>query len=242
MSPRPYRLGRRKAAVENTRARILAGARDVLGEHGFAGFTIDAVADRAGVARMTVYYPFDSKGALLDALLDALAAGTVSPPTPLPAPCSLITAVDAQAVLGPATAASSSSTGCAYTTTGRPSSTLTLALQSSLSPAQVTAAKTAAYKAEAYYYTGPPRYNDYTWTGSWETAAGGIANTYDVRFVGDVELTIELTTSDPSSTLGGDFEVPSLPLNWKAGETVNHFSYLAFDRLMGWHLLASASG
>ena len=77
MSPRPYRLGRRKAAVENTRARILAGARAVLGEHGFAGFTIDAVADRAGVARMTVYYQFDSKGALLDALLDALAAGSL---------------------------------------------------------------------------------------------------------------------------------------------------------------------
>ena len=77
MSPRPYRLGRREAAVEDTRARILAGARDVLGEHGFAGFTIDAVADRAGVARMTVYYPFDSKGALLDALLDALAAGSL---------------------------------------------------------------------------------------------------------------------------------------------------------------------
>jgi hypothetical protein len=174
--------------------------------------------------------------------LDALAAGTVPPPTPLPAPCNLITAVDTQAVLGPVTAASSSSSGCAYTTTGRPSSTLTLALQPSLSPAQVTTAKTAAYKAEAYYYTGPPRYNDYTWTGSWETAAGGVANTYDVRFVGDVELTIELTTSDPSNTLGGDFELVALPLNWKAGETANHFTYLAFDRLMGWHVLASASG
>jgi AcrR family transcriptional regulator len=77
MSPRPYRLGRREAAVEDTRTRILASARDVLGEHGFAGFTIDAVADRAGVARMTVYYQFDSKGALLDALLDALAAGSL---------------------------------------------------------------------------------------------------------------------------------------------------------------------
>jgi AcrR family transcriptional regulator len=75
MSPRPYRLGRREAAVADTRERILAGARDVLGENGFAGFTIGAVADRAGVARMTVYYQFDSKGALLDALLDALVAG-----------------------------------------------------------------------------------------------------------------------------------------------------------------------
>ncbi len=137
------------------------------------------------------------------------------------------------------TTVSSSSAGCTYTTTGKPSSTLTIALQPSLSPAQTTAAKTAAYRAEAYYYTGPPRYNDYTWTGSWETAAGGLANTYDVRFVGEVELTIELTTSDPSNTLGGDLELLALPPNWKAGETANHFTYLAFDRLMGWHVLTS---
>ncbi len=75
MSPRPYRLGRRKAAVADTRDRILTSAREVLEENGMAGFTIDAVADRAGVARMTVYYQFKSKAALLDTLLDALAAG-----------------------------------------------------------------------------------------------------------------------------------------------------------------------
>jgi AcrR family transcriptional regulator len=74
MSPRPYRLGRREASVADTRERILSAARDVLGDTGLAGFTVDAVADRAGVARMTVYYQFQSKGALLDALLDALAA------------------------------------------------------------------------------------------------------------------------------------------------------------------------
>ena len=56
------------------------------------------------------------------------------------------------------------------------------------------------------------------------------------------ELTIELTTSDPSNTLGGDLELVTLPLNWKDGETANHFTYLAFDRLMGWPVLASASG
>lgn len=102
MSPRPYRLGRREAAVADTRERILAAAREVLGENGFAGFTIDAVADRAGVARMTVYYQFDSKGALLDALLDALAAGSlvdrlhaaVGPADPLD-PVHLIDPIDA---------------------------------------------------------------------------------------------------------------------------------------------------
>jgi AcrR family transcriptional regulator len=74
MSPRPYRLGRRKAASEQTRERILAAARELLASPGgLSGFTIDAVAKQAGVARMTVYYQFGSKSGLLEALCDALA-------------------------------------------------------------------------------------------------------------------------------------------------------------------------
>ncbi len=219
-------------------------ARDLLASNGrvtATGLDGEAATDlRLSGSMLTWSLPGGAHySAPLGPQLYGLAAGTVPPPTPLPAPCSLITAIDAQAVLGPVTTSSSSSTGCTYTTVGRPSSTVTLSLQSNLSPAQVTAAKTAAYEAEAYYYSGPPRYNDYTWTSSWDTAAGGIANTYGVRFVGDVELTIELTTSDPSNTLGGDPELVVLPLDWKAGEAASHFTYLAFDRLMGWHVLAS---
>src|SRR5690242_9692828 len=75
MSPRPYRLGQRQAASEQTRARILAAARELLliGE-GFTGFSIDAVARQADVARMTVYHQFGSKIGLLEALSDYLAA------------------------------------------------------------------------------------------------------------------------------------------------------------------------
>ena len=74
MSPRPYRLGRREASVEATRARILAAARDVLAaEADVASFTVDTVAEQAGVARMTIYYQFESKRGLLEALFDALA-------------------------------------------------------------------------------------------------------------------------------------------------------------------------
>lgn len=74
MSPRPYRLGQRQVATEQTRARILAAARELLSaEAGVAGFTIDAVARQAGVARMTVYYQFGSKRGLLEALFDDLA-------------------------------------------------------------------------------------------------------------------------------------------------------------------------
>ncbi|TMB68595.1 MAG: TetR/AcrR family transcriptional regulator [Chloroflexi bacterium] len=72
MSPRPYRLGQRQAAADETRARILAAARDQLEKE--ASFSIDAVARRADVARMTVYYQFGSKRGLLEALFDLLAA------------------------------------------------------------------------------------------------------------------------------------------------------------------------
>jgi AcrR family transcriptional regulator len=60
--------------MDETRAKIIGAARELLaGEKGFAGFTIDAVARQAGVARMTVYYQFESKKGLLEALLDDLA-------------------------------------------------------------------------------------------------------------------------------------------------------------------------
>ena len=75
MSPRPYQLGRRQAATEQTRARVIGAARELLmASDGFSGFTIDAVARQAGVARMTVYYQFGSKVGLLEALFDDLAA------------------------------------------------------------------------------------------------------------------------------------------------------------------------
>jgi AcrR family transcriptional regulator len=75
MSPRPYRLGQRQATTEQTRARIIAAARELLvASNGFSGFSIDAVARQADVARMTVYYQFGSKIGLLEALCDSLAS------------------------------------------------------------------------------------------------------------------------------------------------------------------------
>lgn len=75
MSPRPYRLGRREAAGEKTRARVVSAARKVLmAPEGPAAFSIDAVAHEAGVSRMTVYYRFESRRGLLEALFDDLAA------------------------------------------------------------------------------------------------------------------------------------------------------------------------
>ncbi|HEU4641175.1 MAG TPA: helix-turn-helix domain-containing protein [Gemmatimonadaceae bacterium] len=74
MSPRPYRMGVRQAAAEETRARIVAAARAMLAAPGGIGaFTVDAVAKEAGVARMTVYYQFGSKTGLIEAVFDSLA-------------------------------------------------------------------------------------------------------------------------------------------------------------------------
>lgn len=72
MSPRPYR--RQTQASNETRSRIIDAARELLAADSFAAFTIDAVAQLADVARMTVYYQFGSKPALLEALYDDLAA------------------------------------------------------------------------------------------------------------------------------------------------------------------------
>lgn len=75
MSPRPYRAGeRRQAATQATRARIVEAARELLADPSATAFSIDAVAERADVARMTVYYQFKSKGKLLEALFDDFGA------------------------------------------------------------------------------------------------------------------------------------------------------------------------
>jgi len=58
VSPRPYQSERRQAATNETRARILEAAHSLLSGPGGATFTIDAVAEQADVARMTVYHQF----------------------------------------------------------------------------------------------------------------------------------------------------------------------------------------
>lgn len=74
MSPRPYRMGARQAATDETRARIVAAARETLSASGGIGaFTVDAVAAEAGVARMTIYHQFGSKTGLIEGVFDSLA-------------------------------------------------------------------------------------------------------------------------------------------------------------------------
>jgi AcrR family transcriptional regulator len=73
VSPRPYRLGGRQSAVDETRRRVVAALYDLLDQDdGYRPVTVDAVARRADVARATVYYQFGSKTGLIEALCDWL--------------------------------------------------------------------------------------------------------------------------------------------------------------------------
>jgi AcrR family transcriptional regulator len=76
--PRPYQLGRRQAAVDGTRAAILAAARDELAS-GEPGLSAGAVARRAGVSRLTIYNRFGSKAGLLRELAAGSGAAVLTP-------------------------------------------------------------------------------------------------------------------------------------------------------------------
>lgn len=64
--------GKRAAATEATRRAIITAARDLLAERRWQQFTIEAVAKRAGVTRVTVYNQARSKHGLLEAVLTDL--------------------------------------------------------------------------------------------------------------------------------------------------------------------------
>jgi AcrR family transcriptional regulator len=72
--PRAYSSAVRDAAADETRARILAAARDVLaGGPDRPAFSLEGVARVAGVTRLTVYNRFESKRGLLEGLFDDMA-------------------------------------------------------------------------------------------------------------------------------------------------------------------------
>ena len=71
---REYRLGRRQAQADRTRARLVAAARRILMRRdGLAAFGLEAVAKGAGVSRVTVYNQFGSRVGLLEAVYDDIA-------------------------------------------------------------------------------------------------------------------------------------------------------------------------
>lgn len=74
MTPRPYALGKRKASSAATRERIRDAAVELYRERGIAATTIQAIADRADVARGTVVNHFGTAELLLEAVLDDIIA------------------------------------------------------------------------------------------------------------------------------------------------------------------------
>jgi AcrR family transcriptional regulator len=72
MTPRPYDALQRRRSTDEGRDRILAAAREILNLDDVRSFSLDAVAKRAGVTRMTVYNQFGSRSALLVEVFDTL--------------------------------------------------------------------------------------------------------------------------------------------------------------------------
>ena len=77
-SPRRASIGARRNPA--TEAAVLAAARDVLAERGFAGFSIDEVARRAGAGKPTIYRWWPSRADLLLEVYSAERAARVVVP------------------------------------------------------------------------------------------------------------------------------------------------------------------
>jgi AcrR family transcriptional regulator len=70
MAKRQYLSPVRKAAAEENRQRALAAASAALAQGDISEFTLDAVARRAKVTRLTLYNQFGSRRGLLEAVFD----------------------------------------------------------------------------------------------------------------------------------------------------------------------------
>jgi AcrR family transcriptional regulator len=76
---RPYRSEHRRRQADATRATILDAARWLFPERGYSRTTIEAIAEAAGVAGITVYTTFGSKRALLADLIHIAVVGDEQP-------------------------------------------------------------------------------------------------------------------------------------------------------------------
>lgn len=62
--------GTRAAQADRTRRLVLDTARTLFAGRGYAGASLQDIADAAGIGKANVYYYFRTKAAILDALLD----------------------------------------------------------------------------------------------------------------------------------------------------------------------------
>jgi AcrR family transcriptional regulator len=77
--PRTYRSPARAESARRTRRRIVGAARELFETRGYAGTTIDAVAESAGVSRRTVFLSVGSKAELLKTAWDWSVVGDDEP-------------------------------------------------------------------------------------------------------------------------------------------------------------------
>ncbi|MDP1715460.1 MAG: helix-turn-helix domain-containing protein [Anaerolineales bacterium] len=76
---RKYDSSRRKEQALHTQRQIVEAARSLFISRGYAGATIEAIAQEAGVAVETVYASFGSKRAILSKLIDVSIVGDDQP-------------------------------------------------------------------------------------------------------------------------------------------------------------------
>lgn len=74
MPGRPYSSARRTEQAAETRRKIAAAARRLFVARGFAGTTIELIAEKAGVAAPTIYATYGSKRAILHQLFEDIVA------------------------------------------------------------------------------------------------------------------------------------------------------------------------
>jgi AcrR family transcriptional regulator len=72
---RTYRSPLRDAQVQATRRAVVTAAHDLFVEVGYAAATVEAIAERAGVSRKTVFTAVGGKAVLLDRALDLALRG-----------------------------------------------------------------------------------------------------------------------------------------------------------------------
>lgn len=70
----PTSKGRGRPRREGADETILAAARELLDESGFAAFNVDVIAERTGIAKTTIYRRWPTKGALVAAAIDTTSA------------------------------------------------------------------------------------------------------------------------------------------------------------------------
>lgn len=76
---RKYHSNRRQEQARETKRRILQAALKLFTQHGYAGATIDAIAQEAGISPLTIFAAFGNKATLLTELVAATVGGDVQP-------------------------------------------------------------------------------------------------------------------------------------------------------------------